>query len=92
MRSTRASPRLCALAAEPRPHGCQKLSGRDGWRIRVGAYRVLYEIAPMTREPRAVRHGARRRLQPLPSKAAAFRRWATDAPVESCERLGTTVA
>jgi len=32
------------LADEPRPHGVKKLSGRDAWRIRVGDYRVLYEI------------------------------------------------
>jgi mRNA interferase RelE/StbE len=35
---------LRALANEPRPHGCLKLTGRDGWRIRVGQYRVIYEI------------------------------------------------
>lgn len=33
-----------ALAEEPRPKGVVKLSGRDAWRIRVGAYRVIYEI------------------------------------------------
>ncbi len=33
-----------SLADEPRPHGCKKLSGRDAWRIRVGNYRVIYEI------------------------------------------------
>jgi mRNA interferase RelE/StbE len=33
-----------ALAQEPRPHGCGKLTGRDGWRIRVGDYCVIYEI------------------------------------------------
>lgn len=33
-----------ALAEEPRPPGCRKLTGRDGWRIRVGQYRVIYEI------------------------------------------------
>ena len=33
-----------ALANAPRPHGCKKLPGRPAWRIRVGAYRVLYEI------------------------------------------------
>jgi mRNA interferase RelE/StbE len=33
-----------ALGANPRPPGCCKLSGRDAWRIRVGDYRVLYEI------------------------------------------------
>ena len=32
------------LADEPRPPGCRKLTGRDGWRIRIGQYRVIYEI------------------------------------------------
>lgn len=33
-----------ALAQEPRPPGCVKLTNRQGWRIRVGDYRVIYEI------------------------------------------------
>ena len=33
-----------ALAQDPRPPGCLKLKGREGWRIRVGDYRVIYEI------------------------------------------------
>jgi len=33
-----------ALAHDPRPHGSKKLSGRPAWRIRVGEYRVIYEI------------------------------------------------
>ena len=32
------------LASNPRPSGARKLSGRDAWRIRVGTYRVIYEI------------------------------------------------
>ena len=32
------------LAINPRPSGCLKLTGRGGWRIRVGDYRVVYEI------------------------------------------------
>lgn len=32
------------LAVDPRPPGCVKLSGREAWRIRVGDYRVVYEI------------------------------------------------
>ncbi len=32
------------LAADPRPSGCKKLTGRTAWRIRVGPYRVIYEI------------------------------------------------
>ena len=32
------------LANQPRPAGCRKLKGREGWRIRAGDYRVIYEI------------------------------------------------
>lgn len=32
------------LAEHPRPSGCRKLTGRPAWRIRVGPYRVIYEI------------------------------------------------
>lgn len=32
------------LAANPRPPGTKKLSGRPAWRIRVGSFRVIYEI------------------------------------------------
>ena len=28
----------------PRPRGVKKLMGRVGWRIRVGNFRVIYEI------------------------------------------------
>jgi mRNA interferase RelE/StbE len=33
-----------SLSGNPRPAGCKKLTGREAWRIRVGDYRVLYEI------------------------------------------------
>ena len=33
------------LADDPRPDGCVKLAGDDNaWRLRVGHYRILYEI------------------------------------------------
>ena len=32
------------LSADPRPHGCKKLKGRPGYRIRVGDYRIIYSI------------------------------------------------
>ncbi len=36
---------LLQLEAEPRPSGVEKLVGRsNSWRIRVGDYRILYEI------------------------------------------------
>jgi mRNA interferase RelE/StbE len=33
-----------ALSADPRPEGASKLEARDGWRIRAGDYRIIYEI------------------------------------------------
>lgn len=36
--------RIDALAVEPRPPGCQKLTGQERYRLRVGRYRVVYEI------------------------------------------------
>ena len=35
---------ILALAGDPRPHGCRKMSGSEEYRIRVGDYRVLCEI------------------------------------------------
>jgi mRNA interferase RelE/StbE len=32
------------LSENPRPQGCKKLKGRTGYRIRVGNYRIIYEI------------------------------------------------
>ena len=32
------------LAEDPRPPACQKLSGRDRYRIRQGPYRIVYSI------------------------------------------------
>ncbi len=32
------------LVLNPRPHGYKKLAGRDEYRIRVGEYRIIYEI------------------------------------------------
>ena len=36
--------RIEALGDNPRPPGCQKLSGDDKYRIRQGSYRILYII------------------------------------------------
>jgi mRNA interferase RelE/StbE len=32
------------LSINPRPQGSKKLVNRDAWRIRVGDYRIIYEI------------------------------------------------
>lgn len=33
-----------ALGDNPRPSGCKKLIDGQGWRIRAGNYRIIYEI------------------------------------------------
>lgn len=35
---------IADLAENPRPYGYKKLKGEDAYRIRVGNYRVIYEI------------------------------------------------
>jgi mRNA interferase RelE/StbE len=35
---------IYALGDDPRPTGCKKLKGRDSYRIRIGDYRVIYDI------------------------------------------------
>ena len=41
----RIIPHIKALANNPRPPGCHKLAGsKNDWRIRVGDYRVVYEV------------------------------------------------
>ena len=39
---TRIARAILSLESDPFPHGCKKLKNRDGYRIRVGDYRVLY--------------------------------------------------
>lgn len=36
--------RIRDLTENPRPPGCEKLSGRDKYRLRQGRYRILYSI------------------------------------------------
>ena len=40
----RLQPKIDALQSDLRPHGCEKLSGLDAYRIRVGDYRIVYEV------------------------------------------------
>lgn len=49
------------LGTEPRPPGCRKLSGSaSDYRLRVGQYRVLYEVDDNTRQVRVFRVKHRR--------------------------------
>ncbi len=35
---------IARLADDPRPAGAKKLTAREGYRVRVGDYRILYRI------------------------------------------------
>ena len=51
--------RIEALGRDPRPSACRKLVGQGNlWRIRVGDYRVIYEIddGRQTVDVSAIRH------------------------------------
>lgn len=52
--------RIHALAEHPRPHGAEKLFGQERYRIRQGAWRVVYEIDDSTKEVRIFKIGHRR--------------------------------
>ncbi len=36
--------RIAGLADNPRPAGCEKLSGQENYRVRQGNYRIVYSI------------------------------------------------
>ena len=41
---SRIMERILALATDPRPRGCEKLSGQERYRVRQGRYRIIYSI------------------------------------------------
>jgi mRNA interferase RelE/StbE len=46
----RITTKLLELEKTPRPTGCIKLKGENGYRMRIGNYRVLYEINDKSKE------------------------------------------
>lgn len=52
--------RIESLADDPRPHGVQKLSGKERYRIRQGRYRILYSIHDRELVVHVVRIGHRK--------------------------------
>jgi mRNA interferase RelE/StbE len=52
--------RIQGLAGQPRPHGAEKLSGEEKYRVRQGTYRVLYTIDDAKREVVVVKIAHRR--------------------------------
>jgi mRNA interferase RelE/StbE len=50
-----------SLAKTPRPSGCRKITGtKNDWRIRVGDYRIIYEIDDNVRVVKVMRVRDRR--------------------------------
>lgn len=54
--------KIQALARDPRPHGSEKLSGDDKYRLRHGDYRVVYEIDDARKKVTIVRVAHRREV------------------------------
>ena len=53
--------RIRALAKDPRPTGCEKLSGlEDRYRVRQGSYRIVYSISDPERLVTVVKVGHRK--------------------------------
>ncbi len=52
--------RIQDLAADPRPKGCQKLSGRERYRPRQGSYPIVYSVEDDTLIVYVVRVGHRK--------------------------------
>lgn len=58
----KAKAAILALAGNPRPANRSKLTGRNGWRIRIGNYRVIYEIDDPNRSVTVLNVGHRREI------------------------------
>lgn len=58
----RVTERLQGLSYNPRPPGCEKLSGHDQYRIRQGDYRIVYAIDDAAHVVTLVKIGHRREV------------------------------
>ena len=54
--------KIRALAEQPRPAGCEKLTGEGLYRIRQGDYRVVYAIEDQVLTVLVIRVGHRREV------------------------------
>lgn len=52
--------RIRGLAIDPRPRGCEKLSGEEKYRIRQGGLRIAYEVDDQLLSVTIVKIGHRR--------------------------------
>lgn len=54
--------RIEALAENPRPAGCEKLSDQEKYRVRQGVYRIVYQVDDEQRLVVVVKVGHRREV------------------------------
>lgn len=52
--------RIRSLSRQPRPPGCEKLSGSDRYRVRQGDFRIVYQVSDSTSTVVVVKIGNRR--------------------------------
>ncbi|MBI5874568.1 MAG: type II toxin-antitoxin system RelE/ParE family toxin [Deltaproteobacteria bacterium] len=59
----RIIPHIKALNNNPRPLGCRKITGSESdWRIRVGDYRIIYEIVEKAKQVKVMKIRHRREV------------------------------
>lgn len=58
----RVARRIGALAADPRPAGCEKLTGEEKYRVRQGDDRILYQVNDDSGRIDVVKIGHRREV------------------------------
>ena len=54
--------RIRALAEDPRPSGCEKLTGQDRYRVRQGSYRIVYSVQDLELTVWVVKVGHRKKV------------------------------
>jgi mRNA interferase RelE/StbE len=59
---TKILTRIKSLAGEPRPQGCEKLTGQGRYRLRQGRYRIVYAIQDKERTVTVVKVGHRKEI------------------------------
>jgi mRNA interferase RelE/StbE len=52
--------RIRPFARDPRPQGCEKLTGQDRYRLRLGRYRTVYAVQTEERTVIVVKVGHRK--------------------------------
>ena len=56
---TRIVDKIYTLKDDPRPQGCEKLTGQDRYRVRQGQFRILYVVDDNERVVTVVKIGHR---------------------------------